>query len=172
MQQPHLQQQQWQMQQQQWQLQQQPVCDDAAPDKPQYHALISRCLRCQCSRSQLQAFLLKWFLPLAFAVGLIIGLSWAWPGATISAWSVSEYRIIQTINVMTVFVISGLNLKSADIKSALSRQGSMGFLVGMVSATPATCVPSALASKRFMLCSMTISLCRRVCVVQVRAQLP
>jgi hypothetical protein len=145
-------------------LQQQLVCDDAAPDKPQHHALISRCLRCQCSRAQLQAFLLKWFLPLAFAVGLIIGLSWAWPGATISAWSVSEYRIIQTINVMTVFVISGLNLKSADIKSASSRQGSMGFLVGMVSATPATCVSSVLTSKRFMLCSMATSFCRTVCV--------
>ncbi|KAG5188635.1 cysteine proteinase cathepsin F [Tribonema minus] len=65
-------------------------------------------------------------------MALLIGLAWPQPGTEVSSWMVADYRVVQTLNVMTVFLISGLNLKSADIRAAVSREGSLGFIVGMV----------------------------------------
>eukprot|EP00892_Ulva_mutabilis_P004019 jgi/Ulvmu1/198/UM001_0202.1 len=75
--------------------------------------------------------LIQHFLPLGFAVALILGLSFPWLGATISSWKVHDYRIIPTINLVTIFIISGIVLKTKDVVSAL--KAPMGFIFGMLS---------------------------------------
>lgn len=63
--------------------------------------------------------LIKHFLPLGFLLALIIALAWPYPGDKVSSWQAGDYRIVQTINVCTIFVISGLTLKTEDIVKAM-----------------------------------------------------
>ncbi|GMH34803.1 hypothetical protein BSKO_02664 [Bryopsis sp. KO-2023] len=73
---------------------------------------------------------LKHFLPLGYFVGLIWAMLWPYPGETISEWKVGSYRLIQTINVCTIFVISGMTLKTTDIMAAL--KSYVGFVYGVI----------------------------------------
>ena len=59
-------------------------------------------------------------------------LAWPAPGKAVGKPKVEGYRVIQTINVIVIFIISGLTLKTDDIKEALSKEGRWGFIYGVV----------------------------------------
>lgn len=82
--------------------------------------------------------LLKHFLPLGFLLALILALAWPTPGDEISSWKVGTFRVVQTINVCTIFVISGLTLKTEDIISAITAYRSLTYgLIAILIITPA-----------------------------------
>ncbi|CAN0218663.1 unnamed protein product [Discosporangium mesarthrocarpum] len=77
-------------------------------------------------------FIIKNFLPLGFLVVLIVALLWPYPGVEVSKPRVEGFRLIQTINVIIIFIISGLTLKTDDIKKAMSKEGRFGFGFGVL----------------------------------------
>ncbi|CAM9474110.1 unnamed protein product [Pylaiella littoralis] len=77
-------------------------------------------------------FCLKNILPLGFLFVLIIALVWPAPGEAVAKPTVEDFRVIQTINVVIIFLISGLTLKTDDIKEALGKEGRWGYLYGIV----------------------------------------
>lgn len=60
------------------------------------------------------AFLLKWHLPIGLVLGVLMGFVWPPPGAAAKRWGVSSYCIA------LIFLLSGLKLKTSEIRSALS----------------------------------------------------
>lgn len=89
-------------------------------------------------------------LPLGFALALIIALAWPAPGEVVSKPEVEGFRLVQTLNVVIIFIISGLTLKTDDIKTALSKEGIVGFGYGVVSTLLITaCVGFAAAEIPF-----------------------
>ena len=85
----------------------------------------------RCERARL--FCIRNFLPLGFLVALVWALAWPLPGDVISKPEVERYRVIPTINVVIVFLISGLALKTDDIKKAMGKEGRTGYIYGVVS---------------------------------------
>lgn len=85
--------------------------------------------RCERARK----YCIKNVLPLGFALALVIALVWPWPGKQVSKPEVEGFRVLQTLNVVIIFIISGLTLKTDDIKTALSKEGIGGFGFGVVS---------------------------------------
>ncbi|CAM9372198.1 unnamed protein product [Ectocarpus sp. 12 AP-2014] len=81
---------------------------------------------------RVQKFCTKNVLPLGFFVALVIALAWPAPGKAVAKPKVDDYRIVQTINVIVIFIISGLTLKTDDIKEALSKEGRWGYIYGVV----------------------------------------
>lgn len=77
-------------------------------------------------------FCIKNVLPLGFLFVLVWALAWPAPGKAVGKPKVEGYRVIQTINVIVIFIISGLTLKTDDIKEALSKEGRWGFIYGVV----------------------------------------
>ena len=88
-------------------------------------ALLSR-------RERVQKFCIKNVLPLGFFFVLIVALAWPAPGKAVGTPKVEGYRVVQTINVVVIFIISGLTLKTDDIKDALSKEGRLGYMYGIV----------------------------------------
>jgi sodium/bile acid cotransporter 7 len=68
-----------------------------------------------------QAFVVKNFLVVGFAVALIFALSFPLPGAFMGAIEVGpeKIRVVEFINNIMVFLISGLSLKTSDVKASL-----------------------------------------------------
>mmetsp|Transcript_7991 Transcript_7991/g.12122 ORF Transcript_7991/g.12122 Transcript_7991/m.12122 type:complete len:361 (-) Transcript_7991:240-1322(-) len=84
---------------------------------------------------KVQNFLLKWFLPIGFFFAIVIGLAWPMPGLELSTCRDCIYggfKLFQTFNVMTIFVISGLTLKTGDILGAFNAKGGASFAYGMI----------------------------------------
>lgn len=77
-------------------------------------------------------FSIKNVLPLGFLVALIWALAWPAPGKAVAKPKVEGFRVVQTINVVIIFLISGLTLKTDDIKTALSKEGRPGYIYGIV----------------------------------------
>lgn len=77
-------------------------------------------------------FCIKNVLPLGFLLVLVWALAWPAPGKAVGKPKAEGYRVVQTINVVVIFVISGLTLKTDDIKQALGKEGMGGFLYGVV----------------------------------------
>lgn len=75
---------------------------------------------------------IKNVLPLGFFLALVVALSWPAPGKAVASPKVEGFRVVQTINVVIIFIISGLTLKTDDIKEALSREGRWGYIYGVV----------------------------------------
>lgn len=101
-----------------------------------------------------------------FIVALIVGLSWPWLGDTISSWKVcirlvqrqlsssaagfvriaaqqvlgvqiEGYRVIPTFHLCTIFVISGLTLKTQDAIDAFKAPAGLIFgLISILGLTP------------------------------------
>lgn len=63
---------------------------------------------------------------------LIWALVWPAPGKAMAKPKVEGFRVVQTINVVIIFIISGLTLKTDDIKTALSKEGRGGYIYGIV----------------------------------------
>lgn len=67
-----------------------------------------------------QAFVIKNFLVVGFAAAVIVALSFPLPGRFMGSIEVgpSQIRLIEFMNNIMVFLISGLSLKTSDIKAA------------------------------------------------------
>eukprot|EP00210_Caulerpa_lentillifera_P007971 g7610.t1 len=78
----------------------------------------------------IKAKLIKHYLPLGFLFVLIVALIFPYPGKKIKSWEVGDYKIVDTINVAIIFIISGLTLKTEDVLAALS--AFPGLIYGLV----------------------------------------
>eukprot|EP01025_Chloroclados_australasicus_P005954 TRINITY_DN11966_c0_g1_i11.p1 TRINITY_DN11966_c0_g1~~TRINITY_DN11966_c0_g1_i11.p1 ORF type:complete len:432 (-),score=31.85 TRINITY_DN11966_c0_g1_i11:2800-4095(-) len=89
--------------------------------------------RTQCSMPtwpRIKQYLIKNFLVLGLLLALIIGLAWPLPGDTIGSWKAGGYSIVKTFNVCLIFFISGLTLKTSEIKAAV--QAYAAFIYAIV----------------------------------------
>lgn len=84
--------------------------------------------RTRCQRWQ--DFVMKNILPLGFFVVLVWAILWPVPGETFSKPEVEDFRVVSTINVLVIFIISGLTLKTDDITHA---SAWVGFVLGIIS---------------------------------------
>lgn len=99
---------------------------------------------------RVRKYCIKNVLPLGFALALVISLAWPAPGKAVSKPEVQEFRVLQTLNVIIIFIISGLTLRTDDIKTALSKEGIVGFGYGVFSTLVITaCVGFAAAEIPF-----------------------
>lgn len=80
---------------------------------------------------RVQKFCIKNVLPLGFFFVLVIALAWPAPGEAVGKPKIEGFRVVQTINVVIIFLISGVKLKTDDIKEALSREGRLGYIYGI-----------------------------------------
>lgn len=80
---------------------------------------------------------IKHFLPMGLVSALILGLAWPWPGKEISSWKIGDFRIVQTIDVIIIFFVSGMGMKTGDITAALTAYTSLAYgLVAILGITP------------------------------------
>eukprot|EP00242_Pyramimonas_sp_CCMP2087_P003011 CAMPEP_0198228728 /NCGR_PEP_ID=MMETSP1445-20131203/113750_1 /TAXON_ID=36898 /ORGANISM="Pyramimonas sp., Strain CCMP2087" /LENGTH=413 /DNA_ID=CAMNT_0043909147 /DNA_START=295 /DNA_END=1536 /DNA_ORIENTATION=- len=80
---------------------------------------------------------IKHFLPLALLTAITLALVWPDPGTEIGSWKVGSFKVVQTFNVCTIFFVSGMSLKTQEIKEALRAYPAMiyGF-VAILGLTP------------------------------------
>ena len=91
----------------------------------------------QKRRIRITTLLVEYFLPLCFAVAITIALAFPLPGRVVGSWSVKDFRIVQAINNFIVFLISGLTLKTAQLRSAYRHwHGSVYGVVAILAITP------------------------------------
>ncbi len=64
-------------------------------------------------------FLLKHFLPLGLLLAILLGLTVPQLGVAVASLKVGDWGLVQTFAVCLIFIISGLTLKTDDIKKAL-----------------------------------------------------
>lgn len=91
--------------------------------------------QCGCfkSRALLKAWAVRNFLPMGLATALIIGLSWPFPGARVNKPKLGKYGgAASTFMTIGIFIISGLSLKTDEIKKVIGKQGRAGFLYGLI----------------------------------------
>jgi sodium/bile acid cotransporter 7 len=88
--------------------------------------------------TRVQAFVLKNFLPLSFGCALVVALSWPAPGAAVGAVKVLDgIGMVQAINNMIVFFISGVTLDTGNALAAVKQFRSLAVgLVAILLATP------------------------------------
>ncbi|KAK9901268.1 hypothetical protein WJX75_003294 [Coccomyxa subellipsoidea] len=79
-----------------------------------------------------RAALLNNFLPFAFFVALIIALAWPLPGQKVLIPVVKDVHVVTFVNICTVFLISGLTLRTDELKQALTRQTLLGTVYGFI----------------------------------------
>eukprot|EP01023_Acetabularia_acetabulum_P047811 TRINITY_DN5041_c0_g1_i1.p1 TRINITY_DN5041_c0_g1~~TRINITY_DN5041_c0_g1_i1.p1 ORF type:complete len:380 (-),score=40.07 TRINITY_DN5041_c0_g1_i1:102-1241(-) len=75
----------------------------------------------------LKQFIIKNFLVIGLLLALIIGLSIPSPGAFLGSLKLGDFSIIKTLNVCLIFFLSGLTLRTSEIKSALSAYLAFGY---------------------------------------------
>lgn len=78
-----------------------------------------------------KAFFLKHFLVIGLVNAVWFSLACPWPGRAVNSVAVGSWRVFQTINIVTIFIISGLTLKTEHIKDAVRRWGAA--LIGIIS---------------------------------------
>jgi sodium/bile acid cotransporter 7 len=78
-----------------------------------------------------KAFFLKNFLVIGLITAIVFSLAVPWPGKEVDSWSVGDWGIVSTINVVTIFIVSGLTLKTDHIKDAVRQWAAA--LVGCIS---------------------------------------
>mmetsp|Transcript_29402 Transcript_29402/g.40604 ORF Transcript_29402/g.40604 Transcript_29402/m.40604 type:complete len:368 (+) Transcript_29402:174-1277(+) len=86
----------------------------------------------EITRAWVKAKLIKHFLPLGLFMALLVALSWPHPGREVSSWKGGDYGIIQTINVCTIFFVSGMTVKTEDIHAAMKAYPSMLYGLTMI----------------------------------------
>ena len=72
-------------------------------------------IKCQ----KMRKFALKHFLPLGLVLAIIVGLIIPQIGAAFASVRIGKYGVFQTLFVFVIFIITGLTLKTDDIKKAL-----------------------------------------------------
>ncbi|KAL3145792.1 hypothetical protein ABBQ38_015169 [Trebouxia sp. C0009 RCD-2024] len=80
-------------------------------------------------RSSWKEHIVQNYLPLVFAVAIILAMSWPTPGLRISSLIVKEVHVIQALNTFLVFLVSGLTLNISDLRAAL--KAWLGLLYGV-----------------------------------------
>eukprot|EP00879_Flechtneria_rotunda_P008696 GHRR01009109.1.p2 GENE.GHRR01009109.1~~GHRR01009109.1.p2 ORF type:complete len:214 (+),score=39.85 GHRR01009109.1:147-788(+) len=80
-----------------------------------------------------RAYIIRIYLPLAFAVAFIISMAWPLPGQVFLKPAVMGVHVITFINICIVFFISGLTLRTDELKAAFSRTAAVGTIFGLVS---------------------------------------
>eukprot|EP00879_Flechtneria_rotunda_P027179 GHRR01029057.1.p4 GENE.GHRR01029057.1~~GHRR01029057.1.p4 ORF type:complete len:105 (+),score=29.74 GHRR01029057.1:147-461(+) len=73
-----------------------------------------------------RAYIIRIYLPLAFAVAFIISMAWPLPGQVFLKPAVMGVHVITFINICIVFFISGLTLRTDELKAAFSRTAAVG----------------------------------------------
>jgi sodium/bile acid cotransporter 7 len=58
------------------------------------------------------------FLPLGFALAMLVALTWPLPGETVGSGLIADVRAVQAANNAAVFLVSGLTLNLSDFKAA------------------------------------------------------
>jgi sodium/bile acid cotransporter 7 len=87
--------------------------------------------RAACSWARARAFVVAQFLPLCFLVAVVIALAWPAPGtAVLSVTVAGGVRLVQELNIIVVFFISGLALNTSDMAKA--RKHKFEALYGLV----------------------------------------
>eukprot|EP01023_Acetabularia_acetabulum_P024134 TRINITY_DN2338_c0_g1_i10.p1 TRINITY_DN2338_c0_g1~~TRINITY_DN2338_c0_g1_i10.p1 ORF type:complete len:356 (-),score=17.94 TRINITY_DN2338_c0_g1_i10:1405-2472(-) len=88
---------------------------------------------------KVQQFVIKNFLAIGLLLVLFVGLACPTPGDFIASQKLQGYKIAKTLNICTIFFISGLTLGSSEIKSALSAYCAFVYsLVVILLITPFT----------------------------------
>jgi sodium/bile acid cotransporter 7 len=83
------------------------------------------------------AFVIAHFLPLGFALALLISLTWPLPGKTLGAGLIADVRALQAANNAAVFLVSGLTLNLSDFRAAANDWRAPTFgLLAILGATP------------------------------------
>ncbi|KAL4434255.1 hypothetical protein ABPG75_000696 [Micractinium tetrahymenae] len=86
-------------------------------------------------RARLLKIFIDQFLLISYFMAALIALTWPTPGKAVLSLDFSvngrNYQVIKTLNIMIVFLISGLMLKTDDIKAALKHR--LGVLFGFLS---------------------------------------
>lgn len=86
-------------------------------------------------RARLLKLLIDQFLLISYLVAAVIALTWPAPGAAVlhaQFWvNGRAYQVVKTLNIMIVFLISGLMLKTDDIRAAMKYK--LGVLFGFLS---------------------------------------
>lgn len=101
--------------------------------------------RTRCQRWQ--DFLMKNVLPIGFFVVLVWALLWPLPGKRASKPEVEGFRVVSTINILVIFIISGLTLKTDDIANSSAWLGYTYGVFAILVLTP--CVGFAAAELPF-----------------------
>lgn len=83
--------------------------------------------------ANLKGFVLKNYLPLAFAAAFIVGLSWPVPGAAVLQPQVRGVHIVTFVNICIVFFISGMTLRTDELRGCFTRKTAAGSVFGLVS---------------------------------------
>jgi sodium/bile acid cotransporter 7 len=83
---------------------------------------------------------LRQYLPLAFLVAFIMAMAWPVPGQYVLHPSVMGVHIVTFVNICTVFFISGLTLRTNELKQAFRRTAATGEVVkGRVTVVRSSC---------------------------------
>ena len=69
----------------------------------------------------------KQFLPCGFATALLVGLSWPLPGRFLGDIELAGWSVMPSLMVVLIFVISGLKLKSDDVRAVLRARRAIGW---------------------------------------------
>ncbi|EFJ52598.1 hypothetical protein VOLCADRAFT_86859 [Volvox carteri f. nagariensis] len=95
-----------------------------------------------------RAFIIKNYLPIAFLVALGLALAWPVPGRFLANVSIlGNVRICQVAAMVLVFLITGLQLNTTEVKRALALRNLPVVMYGFVSILIATpCLGFALRS--------------------------
>ncbi|KAL4859479.1 putative sodium/metabolite cotransporter BASS4 [Chlorella vulgaris] len=88
--------------------------------------------------ARISKFIVTNFLPLSFLVAIIWALAWPAPGkACIEVTIGGDIHVIQGINIILVFFISGLVLKTDDLAAAMKHKLGLAFgLISILFVTP------------------------------------
>lgn len=79
---------------------------------------------------RVSAFVVANFLPLGFALAVLVSLTWPLPGRAVGSGLIADVRAVQAANNAAVFLVSGLTLNLSDFKAATSdwRAPTLGLL--------------------------------------------
>eukprot|EP00877_Chromochloris_zofingiensis_P005101 jgi/Chrzof1/14592/Cz09g08200.t1 len=83
--------------------------------------------------ASLQAWTIKNYLVLAFFGAFVLSLAWPWLGVQVLKPKVLDVHVITFLNICLVFFISGLTLRTDEMKASFSRRTILGTLFGFVS---------------------------------------
>ena len=91
----------------------------------------------RCSLKSVEAVVQKHFLPIGLAVALLLGLTLPAPGAALAQLKVAGRGAVSFVCVTFIFIVSGLTLKTDDIKKALRAWKATAFgFVSILFLTP------------------------------------
>lgn len=76
----------------------------------------------------MKAFLLKHFLVIGLLTAVVFALAIPWPGRAINSVKIGDFRVFQTIEIILIFLITGLTLRTKEIQDAL--RAWFPYLVG------------------------------------------